>query len=461
MPHRLLEARASAAANDPALHTDEETITYLELWHDSARWAQQLQENGVQPTWRVLVSLDQPRELLAAIFGIWRVGAIPVPFDSNRPANHFTAVVADALVRATITEGGVGLLPQDDVQSKPDRWRLVLATTGSTGRPKIVTFTGNQLLANAESTASILRWRAGDVCLTPVSPVFPAVLITCVLSAFHVGASVYLTNQRTPRSLVNVLLDSRATSFFAVPYVYEHLILSQALKRLQDAPHLRLCISSSAPTRSATANEFFTSTGLVLRSMYCSSEAGNCTFNDAEDPILAQTSVGRALPGVLVSVIDELGNQVSPGVHGRIRISGDLIAERYGVDPDEGAFPEAGISTHDFGFLDANDFLHLLRRDSDLVNCAGFEVNLAEVTAAIQSHPLVHDVVVRGEKDPVLTTRIVAEVVSNVSLSAQELSAYIGNALSGHEVPQVITFVGSIDRNGLGKVPGVSAGGSK
>jgi acyl-CoA synthetase (AMP-forming)/AMP-acid ligase II len=464
----LLATAAVAWPDRTALVVDGVAVDYGTLARRAQNWARRFTEYSVPRGARVVVQSAQAQELVAAQFGAWLAGAVVVPMDSGHPPTKVVHAATQCEAAAVVVDhpsvdevrrdGWIvldasisaphGNLPAVVDSAGDDGDALLLYTSGTTGPSKCVRFSHAAMEANVRALVEAMGWRSEDRCLTPVPAALPAVLATCILPAFAVGATVYLVTDRTPGQLVRSAVRYQPTILFAVPYTYELLCRARATATaLAGLAALRLCVTSSAPATDELIARFHDLTGRLLRSMYCSSEAGSVTFvDDPEEKLPADSSVGHPLPGVQVSIVRPDGTPAAEGELGEVIVSGALIGTGYIGQPELTAkvFRPDGIHTGDIGLLTATGELRLAGRDGDRINHAGYNVDPREIEETLLSHPGVAEALVEGEADELEHQRIVATVVARAGHDLAGLSAYCAERLPAYQLPHRIQVVADL-----------------
>jgi long-chain acyl-CoA synthetase len=457
---------AARESSGLALITPQGSFTYRELLDRSNESAATLKSLGVRHGHTVLIHTRFAEQMIVATHAIWSLGATSAPLDRTRSIEEIQEAAKEQYVAAAFVDDvevlaneGLALITTDgryqQARHIPEPMRndspaLLLHTSGTTGASKAVEFSERALVSNIEALISTMTWSSEDKCLTPALPELPAVLTTCVLPAIAVGASVQLVDPCAPRKLVQHANMYRPTILYALPYTYELLCRSRSVSELPT--DIRLCVSSSAPTRPATLETFWRESGHLIRSMYCSSEAGACTFNDSTNLITNTLSVGRAIQGVAIQIIE---SPLSSLPVGEIVVGGNLTGDAYRCDPpsSEKTFQTDGVHTGDLGWIDEQGYLYLAGRSSDVINYAGSKVIPARIEEVLLEHSSVEEAFVFGEHDDLVNERVVARVVLNRSLvTVHDLVAHCKQRLAERQMPQRIEIVAALERSGSGKV---------
>ena len=275
-----------------------------------------------------------------------------------------------------------------------------------------------------------------------------AVLTTVVLPALYAGAKLILSEKMLPRTIINTIVEQGVTIFFAVPYIYK-LLLSVDLEKYLKKNKIRFCLSSSAVLEQNTIYSFFEKTGIVINSIYCSSEAGIIAFNDSKNIEIAMKYIGRPIGNTKVIVKSD-----ATGL-GEIIVKGNHVAVGYfnNRDIEKKVFIKEGVKTGDIGKMDSNGYISLVGRLSNTINIAGSLAYPEEIEKTILEIPEVEDVVVYGVKDELLGEIIAADiVVTAIEFDSNVIAQYCRKKLSNYKIPRQINFVDKIPKGHSGKI---------
>ena len=462
-----LVAQADARASATAVVTASRRVARSDLLAEADRWSGEV-ARAVPAGEAVAVRLQDPVTFIAAALGTWLAGCPLVPVGPERRPAEIADVMRESGARLLVTDlERAELSAPEHVRvvrraaagagrsrpRAPEDPALLLYTSGSTGAAKCVVFSHLAMVRNVRALIEAAELDAADRLMTPLAPALTTAMATCVLPALALGAPMVLPGRFLPLQTVGMLRDEEVTFFLGVPYVY-HLLAELPRERLA-LPALRLLVTNSAPMPAAVAEAVEGRLGLLPRSNYCSSEAGGITYNRAGDRRLLLESVGTALPGVRVRVVDAEDRPLAAGEEGRIVVESDMLASGYLGRPDLTAevFRAPGCAwTDDLGVVDADGYVRVTGRMSDIVNIAGHLVNPAQVEAVLAEHPAVAEALVQVESDPRAGQRLSALVVLAGHVDPAGLRDYCFDRLAGHSVPRRIEIVSSLPRTELGKV---------
>jgi long-chain acyl-CoA synthetase len=471
----IFEERCHQFAMKQAVVLDGTVLTYQELLREVEAWEHACTDAGLQPGDRVLLMVDGYLAFIALWFALWKKRCIPIPIDVSFSPEERKKALHESYAQWLITSQSVEDMAEEiQERSTPAlqaNWciarldpqslafdgfdiALFFYTSGTTGSPKCVIFDRNSILANINDQIQAFQMSAADVCLTPLLPVLPSVLATIVWPALFVGATLVLLPGATPGQILKQVELTKTTVFYAVPYVYRLLATARKVRRHFSWGTIRLCLSSSAFLDENIFDEFYQQTSLPIHSLYCTSEAGACAYNDSEEPACLRSSVGKPFPNVKLQVVDSTGALCPPNTEGEILVSGPHLARGYLERRDlaRTTFCDGWVATQDTGFFDEQGFLYITGRLGETINVSGYSVNPREVEQVLLSHPAVAEVLVQKQKDHRLGELVAAKVVLSFEVSIHELMQVCVAQLAHYKVPRRMVFVDELPKGRYGKM---------
>lgn len=341
--------------------------------------------------------------------------------------------------------------------AKPEDVALVLHTSGTTARPKLVPLTQANLLASARSIATTLALTAADRCLN-VMPLFHVHgLIGNLLAPLAAGASVICEHAFAPPPFFRALRDLAPTWYSAVPTIHQ-AVACHAEESGWDptAGRLRFVRSSSASLPPATLRALERSLGVPVIEAYSMTEASHqMTSNPLPPGARKVGSVG--LPaGAEVAVIGPEGKHLPRGTVGEVVVRGPAVMAGYGGDPrlTQEAFVAGWFRTGDLGRLDDDGYLFIAGRVKEIVNRGGEKVSPREIDEALLECAGVAQAAAFGVPHPTLGEDLVAVVVPmpHAHLDEPTLRAHLFNHIAANKVPTSIVAVAEIPKGPTGKV---------
>jgi acyl-CoA synthetase (AMP-forming)/AMP-acid ligase II len=350
-----------------------------------------------------------------------------------------------------------GAAPGDPDEPAPEDVALVLHTSGTTSRPKLVPLTHLNLTASARHIGETLRLGADDVCLN-IMPLFHIHgLLAAVLSPLLAGGCVSCTPGFNALRFFAWLDEVRPTWYTAVPTMHQ-AILARA-ERSPEAvgrARLRLIRSSSAslpPQVMARLEEVFRCP--VLES-YGMTEAAHQMASNPLPPAERKAGTVGPAAGPNVAVMDDEGHVLSSGRIGEVVISGPNVMSGYANNPKANAeaFINGWFRTGDQGMLDADGYLTITGRLKELINRGGEKISPREVDEVLMDHPAVQQVVTFAVPHGTLGEDVAAAVVLREGAMADEaeLRRFAGARLAGFKVPRRIVFLEEIPKGSTGKL---------
>ena len=461
-------------------------IHYDDLDAASARIAHALVAAGCQVGDRVAVQVDKSWEALALYLACLRAGLIYLPlntgYQTSENANELPYFFADAeptviVCRPDALDAIVTLRPQakvltlhgesasllacaaeqpstfDTVHSKPDDLAAILYTSGTTGRSKGAMLSHRNLGSNALTLVEHWGFTRGDVLLHAL-PIYHVhglfVACHCVLAS---GSRMLWLPKFDAKQVIELL--PQATVMMGVPTLYTRL-LAEPNFGVDACRTIRLFISGSAPLLPDTYSAFRARTGHAILERYGMTETGMNTSNPLQGERLAGT-VGPALPGVSVRVVDGDDKPCDSGCVGGIEVKGPNVFAGYWRMPEKTSeeFTVDGyFRTGDLGELLPNGYLRIVGRAKDLIISGGLNVYPKEIEEKIDSLPGIFESAVIGVPDVDFGEAVTAVVVAmpGHTPAEAELIAALKAAIASFKVPKRVHFVDELPRNAMGKV---------
>ena len=386
---------------------------------------------------------DSPARTAAAAL---RVPVMDIRSDPGSPAGTFSfAAEPDAPAAA---HGGM---------AGPDDVALVLHTSGTTSRPKIVPLLHRNVCATAANIRRTLRLEPADRCLN-VMPLFHIHgLMACVLSTLHAGASVYCAPGFNALKVFGWLADADPTWYSAVPTMHQ-AILARAGRNTGIIGRLRLRFirSSSAALPSRVMAEVEELFGAPLVEAYAMTEAAHqMTCNPLPPAPRKPGTVGIAA-GPEVSVMDAEGNHLAPGEEGEIVIRGPNVTPGYENNEaaNREAFTHGWFRTGDQGFRDEDGYFTITGRLKEIINRGGEKISPREVDEALMEHPAVQQVVTFAMPHPKLGEEVAAAVVLREGAEAApgDIRSFAAKGLAAFKVPRRVLILDEIPKGPTGKL---------
>lgn len=365
--------------------------------------------------------------------------------DLRAPAGTFAlAAPADATAKAD------GPPQADDVA-------LMLHTSGTTSRPKLVPLTQRNLCASACNVARCLELGSADRGLN-VMPLFHIHgLVASLLASLAAGGSVSCTPGFNALQFFTQLKESAATWYTAVPTMHQAILARAA--RNADAlrgSRLRFIRSSSASLPPQVMAELEATFGVPVIEAYGMTEAAHQMASNPLPPRARKPgSVGLAA-GPQIAILDEAGNILPSGAVGEVVIRGTNVMSGYRASPEANAaaFVDGWFRTGDQGVFDAEGYLRLTGRLKEIINRGGEKISPREIDEVLLDHPAVAEAICFALPHEKLGEDVAAAVVlrEGAVLSEGELRDHVAARLAAMKVPRRIVFLAEIPRGATGKL---------
>ena len=503
-------AAARDGDRDALVETSGRRLTWADLDREVDRVATGLGDAGVVAGQRVLLAMGNRVELVTTYLAALRAQLVAVPVNPRAKVEELAWMIADSGARLVVADSAAvaevraaGVLVRealagsrdvldDDVVARAREPRLVvvdsepqsadelafdalrasearplltrpdpetlacLLYTGSTvDLPRAAMLTHRALLANIEQTAAVrpAMVAAGDVVLG-VLPLFHVYGLNAVLgSVLRQGATLVLVDHFDPRGTLDVVAEHGVTVVPVAPAVFPHWL---ALDDLATAmAGVRLVASGSAPLARAVMEEFTSRTGVPVHQGYGLTEAAPVVTSTLASAEPVPGSLGSALPGVGLRLVDDHGLEPEAGDPGEVEVRGANLFSGYWPDGADAPGPEGWWATGDVGYLDDGGDLFLVDRAAEVVVVAGFSVYPREVEAVIGQVPGVLEAAVIGVPDEATGHAVVAYVRAPDAETAavvEAVRARCDEALAAFKRPTRIEVVDELPTTLAGRV---------
>ncbi|WP_219416032.1 class I adenylate-forming enzyme family protein [Pseudonocardia nigra] len=453
---------------------DGQVMTYAEVRARARGVAAALGAAGVRANDRVVLSMPSGTDMLCDYLGALLHGCVVAVVDHRASPAHLQFVHRDVRASAWLAWAGhpaAGLLPgrlevPQAGQDGPPAWleghtidgpgdALVMYTSGTTGTPKGVRLTHENLRHTAASIETWAAVRADEVELTtlPLSHLFG---LGHVHVHWSLGGTVVIEPglQDIPRVLQR-MAEHRVTSFPGTPAGFRRIMDDHPDEFRAAAVTLRYIVVNSAPMPEEDVRRLLDLVPHVRCYMYYglteASRSAVIHYNAHPDKI---RTVGRAAPGTEVRV--GTPERALVGEPGEILVRGGNVASSYWGRADSTEHVADGwFRTGDLGIVDADGFLTWIGRLSEQINVDGLKVAPAEVEAVLRAHPDVTDCAVAGAPDPLTGQCVVAFVVPRRPAEDRlglEIRRHCRGRLESYKIPRRVEFVPTIPRTDTGKV---------
>src|SRR5262245_56121356 len=369
----------------------------------------------------------------------------------EEPAGLFTLAACDHHP-AALTDFG---LPGDTA--------LVLHTSGTTSRPKLVPLTHSNICTSARNISVSLRLGKEDRCLS-VMPLFHIHgLIGAVLSALATGGSVVCTQELQVSSFFQWMDEFKPTWFTATPTMHQAILACAKKHQEIIASHrLRFIRSCSAPLPLQVMAELEKTFGAPVIEAYGMTEASHQIASNPLPPRKRKAgSVGLPV-GCQIAIMDQAANLLPPGKIDEIVIRGSNVTLGYENNPaaNQSSFTNGWFRTGDQGRIDPEGYLFLTGRLKEIINRGGEKISPREVDEVLLEHPAVAQAVTFAAPHPTLGEDVAVAVVikQGMAVTEREIREFASNRLVHFKVPHRVVIVDEIPKGPTGKVQRAGVG---
>jgi len=492
MPESLREMiRAGDAAAAAIAAPGRAVLNRAGLGREVDYLAGSLRRLGVGPADRVAMVLPNGPEMAVAFLGV-ASGAVAAPLNPAYRGEEFDFYLSDIEARLLLIEEGLDSPARAvaerrgieivDVRAMVDEpagslrlvhkgqvvspagadfpaagdTALVLHTSGTTSRPKIVPLLQRNLLASARNISRTLELSPADRCLV-LMPLFHIHgLIGALSSSIHAGASVFCPPGFNALKFFSWLDESGASWYSAVPTMHQAVLArAERNREILARRKLRLIRSSSASLPPQVMRDLEATFGCPVIESYGMTEACHQMSSNPLPPAARKPgSVGKAA-GPQVAIMGNDGALLASGEAGEIVIRGENVTAGYANNPkaNDEAFHNGWFRTGDLGRLDSEGYLTIEGRLKEIINRGGEKIAPREVDEALLDHPAVAQAVTFALPHDKLGEDVAAAVVlrEGQTASERELRDFVAARLADFKVPRRIVFLEEIPKGPTGK----------
>jgi long-chain acyl-CoA synthetase len=396
----------------------------------------------------VAVRLPNGPEFIAVTLAVFRAGMTLVPLDRDATETEVASVLHHFGTRAFIyqpsSETSEPALISPLVTFRRIRFGhpLVKLTSGSTGLPKGIVTTEENLVADCTSICTTMGIGPSDINLGAIPFSHSYGFSNLVTPLLLQGTPIVFTNQYIPLSILAIANRFRCSVLPGIPMLFDHL--AQLPYEDGTFESVRTFISAGAPLQTATSRRFRERFGTAIQTFYGCSECGGIAF-DRVGASVESGNVGLPMNGV----------RLSREADGRLMIESTAVAIGY-YDPLSGGiepFSSPGrFVADDLVEIDASGVLSIEGRIGDLINTAGKKVNPREVEAVILQLDGVQQVKVYGSEAGARGQVVAAAIVASPDITRDAVRRFCRERLSGHKVPRIIKLIDTLPVDERGKL---------
>ncbi len=424
-------------------------------------------------------------EYVCLQWGIWRAGGIAVPLCVKHPLPSLQYVIEDteastvifskefeSLLKPLINTSMSHFIPEAHFNKpiknsnlpdiSPNRRAMILYTSGTTGNPKGVVTTHQNIETQITSLTTSWEWQADDHILN-ILPLHHVHGIINILScALWSGACCEFLPKFDAAKVINAFCKGEINLFMAVPTIYYQLIaywkklpsieqqdLSNTLQKF------RLMVSGSAALPVSVLEQWRDISGHTLLERYGMTEMGMAISNPYHGT-RKPGHIGQALAGVTIRLVNENNQVVQEGTSGEIQVKGANVFKEYWQKPEatQATFTTDGwFKTGDIAVFEAGYYRILGRNSVDIIKSGGYKISALEIEEVLRTHPLIKECGVVGIPNEEWGEIIGASLITDErKLDIEALKAWLKTQLPSYKIPRLYIFQEDLPRNVMGKV---------
>jgi acyl-CoA synthetase (AMP-forming)/AMP-acid ligase II len=472
---------ADAAPDSVALVEASERYTYRQLRSAAGRLAAELAALDLPPGSRVGVLGPNSFFWVAAYLAVMKLNHVAVPFSDKltpgdirrnmdiagcsavfvdrRVLRRYSAALGDCAAVLTDTALGSGREPYwpDAVPVSPDADAVLMFTSGTTSRPKVVRLTHANIRANTDSIITFLELRRDDRVLV-ILPFFYCYGASLLHTHLRRGGRVVLCNSFVfPETVLDLIEREECTVLAGVPSSFQLLLRASTFAQ-RSLPSLRLIQQAGGKLPPVLIEELLAARSTAkLYVMYGQTEATARLSYLPPDKLRGKPgSIGQGIPGVELRVLNEHGEPVRPGERGEIYASGSNISPGYYQDPEGSAakFTPYGLRTGDLAVVDGEGDISIVDRRDDFIKSWGHRVSSQEVEAAVLRMEELVSAAVVGVRDDEAGEAVMLFVTSRpgVEVTPEDVLAVCRRHLPKYMVPRSVLVLDALPLNANGKI---------
>ncbi|HLG63748.1 MAG TPA: acyl--CoA ligase [Ktedonosporobacter sp.] len=462
------------------------TLTYRQLRDEVTRAAEHLSSCGVRPGERVGMVYPNSAEAIV-LFLAAAVAGTAAPLNPSYKREEFAFYLEDTRARVLLVppggyqaarealpaggmvieagfdeSGTLRLEPMSQTPSlrggptapKDDDVALVLHTSGTTSRPKIVPLRHRNLAASVANIIPSYKLTEDDVSLC-VMPLFHVHgLVASALATFGSGGTVVVPQRFSPFEFWGLLGEHRVTWYSAVPTIHQMIVGRASHGKQAAASSLRFARSCSSALSPQLMGELEALLDVPVLQAYGMTEASHQMASNPLPPGSRQPGSVGVGTGVEIAILDEHCNLLPVGAVGEVAVRGPNVMDGYEANPaaTSAAFCGDWFRTGDQGTLDQDGYLTLQGRIKELIIRGGEKIAPREIDEVLESHPAVAEAVTFGLPHKTWGEEVAAAVVLKGEVGKRDLTDFCRQRLADFKIPSQFFFVDDIPRTSTGKI---------
>ncbi len=467
----FISDNAARHASKHKILAGERSISFAELDAMIDAVAARLIAHGARAGEPVGLSLQDHPLHLAALFAVLRIGAIVLPMDWRWTPAEQLKIAKKFRPRVVLSEPNRPAAPGVDAVAVDRGWEraseafknrvndaanfpaMLGLSSGTTGEPKAVVTTHAQYHARIVSFTNACGLRSDDVYCSTLPLVFSAGRLFALANLVNGATVALIPTLSAPAEVADAINAMNATTTCLVPSVTRQLLKLSADGRVR-FPRLRVLMSIGAPMHDADRTAIRRRLAPNLIDIYASTGGGLASVISAAEMDAHAGSVGRAAQNVEFQVVDESDQPLPTGSIGRVRYRGPGFPLGFygGVAAGDEDIRDDWFYPGDFAAIDADGYIHLQGRRSEIVIRGGINVFTPEVERALLTHAKITEAAVVGMPSDQAGEDLVAFIVSSSPLEVRDIMQHCRTRLAAYKIPGQFHFVNALPQNAAGKI---------
>ncbi|MEW5944976.1 MAG: long-chain fatty acid--CoA ligase [bacterium] len=471
---------------------EDREYSNVDIQEKGNRLAGGLRKLGLERGDKVVVSVPNCPEVLVSYSAVLKIGGVVIPVLFVLQADEVRYILENSGAKAIITSEeladkikkaaeGVGTVehvicmgkketpgtvwferlveesPADEgiEEMSEDDLAVILYTSGTTGKPKGVMLTHNNLYMNARGSTASLTMVTKDTVSLVVLPLAHAYGLTVMIGGFMLGGKGILVKWFDTEAVFRLIEKYRVEIMTGVPTMYAYMLNHPGGEKY-DLSSMKVWLCAAAPLPMEVYRAFEEKFPGKIYEGYGLTEAAPAVSVHYDTKPIKPGSVGLPIETVRVEIMDEENNVLPRGEAGEICVSGPVVMKGYYRMPEETAqtIVDGWLHTGDMGKMDEDGYLYVVDRKKDMIIRGGLNIYPKDVEDVLMKHPEVVDAAVVGVKDPLMGEQVKAFVVRKYKsvVSEEEIISFCQERLAKYKTPKYVEFVSYLPKNVIGKV---------
>lgn len=456
----------SVATDAIAIVQGKNHWTIADLDRMSDRITPLLRANDVARQTGVVISAPNSPIIAATAIAAWKIGAFPVFVSPHAPAGHLRRAEVLTSSRFILTDPALELpvrplVPSNLIPVLPHEVASVVFTSGSTGEPKGVMQSAANLLSGAQRVGRLNEYRAERIlCPVPFSHDYGwGQLLSCIC----LGQTLILPEHEGVQAMCDAIARHSPTVIAGTPAIYSGMVYGISdISKIDRTSVLKATSTGSYLSPELVDELVKLFPRVTIFANYGLSETYRSSCLVPSERTGREVGVGRAIEGVRLIVVDEIGRPLPPGCSGEVVHLGAGVAMGYIADPERSArtFRDFeidgrqyhGVLTGDIGTLDADGFLTLTGRRDRLIKTMDVGISLDDVEKVLTRSQMIERIAAIDVPDRLLGQKIVVYIILREPATLSEVRVYARQNLSKYMIPRTYHIVDSLPSTPSGKI---------